>query len=82
MEYLSILHTIIVILLRNCLASSRSLNSITIGRSVRSTTASVIQIPTTTPTPTTPIIPKKNHETSTVGTVQPRQLVLRSTSCC
>ena len=28
---------------------------------------SVIQIPTTT---TTPIIPKKNHETSTVGTVQ------------
>ena len=29
-------------------------------------TASVIQIPTTT----TPIIPKKNHETSTVGTVQ------------
>ena len=37
------------------------------GRSVRSTTASVLQIPTTTP-----IIPKKNHETSTstVGTVQ------------
>ena len=42
-----------------------------IGRSVRSTTiASVLQIPTTPTTP--PIIPKKNHETSTstVGTVQ------------
>ena len=35
-----------------------------IGRSVRSTTASVIQIPTTP----TPIILKKNHETSKVGT--------------
>ena len=32
---------------------------VNIGRSVRSTTASVIQIPTTTPPPTTPIIPKK-----------------------
>ena len=48
-----------------------------IGRSVRSTTASVIQIPTTTTTttPTTPIIPKKNHETSKVCMVQPRQSV-------
>ena len=46
------------------------------GRSVRSTTASVIQIPTTTlPPPTTPIIPKKNHETSKAGMVQPRQSV-------
>ena len=37
---------------------------------VRGTTiASVLQIPTT-PTTTPPIIPKKNHETSTVGTVQ------------
>ena len=45
---------------------------IIIGRSVRSTTASVIQIPTTPPPP---IIPKKNHETSKVGTVQPRQSV-------
>ena len=44
-----------------------------IGRSVRSTTASVIQIPNTPPP--TPIIPKKNHETSKVGTVQPRQSV-------
>ena len=42
-----------------------------IGRSVRSTTASVIQIPTAT----TPIIQKKNHETSTVSTVQPRESV-------
>ena len=46
-----------------------------IGRSVRSTTEPVNHIPTTTTTTTPPIIPKKNHETSKVGTVQPRQSV-------
>ena len=32
-----------------------------IGRSVRSTTASVLQIPTTTTTTTTPIIPNRRE---------------------
>ena len=56
----------ILLLLYNCTTI------LYIGRSARSTTASVIQIPTTTPPP---IIPKKNHETSTVSTVQPQQSV-------
>ena len=46
-----------------------------IGRLVRSTTAAVIQIPTTPPTPPPPIIQKKNYETSKVSMVQPRQSV-------
>ena len=40
----------------------RSAFVIVIGRSVRSTTiASVLQIPTTTPPPTTPIIPNRRE---------------------